>query len=490
MLALIVVKTGSEEGGNSGYDMRTVITSLQALGIRHHMVVVENLPSLSYINTHDFIVIPQFTNGFETMIDNAGITRPIIGLSASAGVAGFGATPGISGTRSPIIDGFFNFPWSDEEYFAAFSGTYTLTTGKSLMTCAANQPINLGGAAQTNAGRSAMLSTQSAGGGNLYISAAKPNNHAMLPFLIQEAVNDGKMSAPPRKAPIVVGLDHINGQYAHQDPALLDKIASYVPPGGVIWCGIFNANASYFENMSQEVKTRLKKYQDSNIFKYCWHDHVSPVIGSSLDANGYDTVKTKSVISAAYIADKAIWESHGLKFDEENGYYNNGSTSYDEGLLELFSSDVSKMQSPLNDTVQPGFGFTSVRQIAGSNVSRPMETRKQVFTNYIHTKRKVGGIQIFPVYDMANGSDSGALDMPYDVIARWRDNFNWITLAINTGFQLYMHDEDFVSSRQSPGIDQHGEVQMQMIVDTCNYLKDIVVPFADPGNYVNKVNFV
>lgn len=484
MKALVLVKAGATEGANSGQDMKTCIASLKSLSISHHMAHVSTMPTDAYVNTHDFIVIPSLETGFNTVIDDSGITIPFMCLGVQTSGAALGATPGVSGSRSALEDDFYTFPWSSEEYFAAYGGSFTLTTGTALMTVSATEPAGTGGAAQANSGKVAMWSSTTSGGSRIYYSSIWPNNHPMLPFLIQAAIDDGVLSAPPTKAPLCVDIDHINGIYASAEESILDKIASYVPEHGVIHAGIYNGSVDYLDNMTATMAAKLLKYQNRP-FKYNWHDHVlSPIIGANLDSEGYSTDHTKATISAQYLSDEAVWNGLGLSFADP-AYNNPGSDSFDEGTLQLYSADSSKVSSPADDTTQAGFGFIATRAINTSS-SRKFEVRTSTYINYSATKKKFRGIQFFPAWDMAFNTD-----MPYNSIVDWRNNFNYLTRAISMSFILYMHDEDFISTDQAPGESgkQHGYVQMQMIADTGAYLKDVCEPFADITNRVPLVNF-
>ena len=493
MKALIAILSTAPEGENSGEDLRSCRASLQALGIDHHVAKADAMPTDSYVNTHDFIVFPSVPNNaaFGTIIDDSGITIPMIGLGCLAGAAQLGSTgPGVSGTGGAWADHYYDCVWTSQEYVAAFSKNYVLDGGTPLMTVSATQPSGTGGAAQAAAGRVGAWSAATAGGSKMYFSSLFPPSHAMLPFLLQAAINDGELTAPPRKAPVAVDLDHINGSYAYAEESILDKIASYVPKGGVLWCGIFNANVTYFDNMTASTKAKLRSYQyPRGPFKYCWHDHVfNPSINADIGADGYSNDVTKAEQDTLYQADKAIWEGHGLTFHEENAYYNSGSNAWDEASLELFSYDVSKMSSPANDTVQAGYGFTAFRQTPTSS-SRDFEIRGDLYRNLLHNKSKIRGIQRFLTFDMAFGNEPFPdLDMPYDSIVDWRKQFDLICRSISMCHTMYFHDEDFMAAEQDPGTEQHGYVLMQIIADACNYLSDVVNGFADLGQFVPRIN--
>ena len=338
------------------------------------------------------------------------------------------------------------------------------------------------GAAQTNAGNVMAWRTTAGGGQNFYVSALESNNHPMLPFLLQEAINDGVLGKPLRRGPVPIDLDHINGEFAHADPAILDKIASYIPAGGVMWCGQQNSDPAYFANMSTAVSAKLQKLSYPNgPFKFCYHTHATDVTSGNYP--NVTELRSKTDQEADYLADKAIWEGHGLTYHQP-GYYNSGSNEWSESTMELFSGDTSVRQDGANAVSQTGHKFRVFRCIRQS--SRVAPTKENLHDNqhaYIHSAH---GIQIISTWDMANGNLKGgdATDMPYNAIADWRKNFEYICKAVSMGMSLYFHDEDFIADEQSPGIQQHGYVQMQIIADMSAYYKDVMHGFADPTDYI------
>lgn len=482
MKALVITLPTEPETADPN-DMHVCLSTLDALGISIGRASVGNLPSSAVVNSYDFIVFPQTKAGYDGIINNATITIPIFALFASAGSAGFGSTPGVSGTRSGLADRWLDVPFTDQAFVAAYGGSYTLTDGKALATVSATEPnVNavFAGAAQTNAGQVFAWRTATAGGNFLYVSAHDPNNGGYLPFLIQEAINDGVIDKPPRRAPLSVDLDHINGQYAHAEPALIDKIASYVPEGGVLWCGYFNANVAYFDNMSAAVLSRLKKYS-GNKFKYCWHTHVKNITSGTYP--NITELVNKVTQETDYLADRAVWEGLGLEHHYP-AYYNPGSNMWTESSMALFTADTSITADGGDAVTQQGFGFRVFRSTRQSERAAPQKTLLR--HNQHAYKHTAHGILILATWDMSYGSEPFPnLDMPYNAIADWRKNFNWLCNAISTGMTLYLHDEDFetTTTAQDPGIEQHGFVQMQIIAEAGEYLKDVVKAFADPVDY-------
>ena len=486
MKALVITKAASPESADPN-DVAHCFASLDANSIQWNRAVVEALPSTASINdAYDFIVFPRTDSGYDGVIDDSNITIPMFALFASAGSTGFGATPGVSSARSVLADRWLDVPFTTENFISAQGGSYALSTGKALATVSATEPNDgsFTGSVQTNAGQVFSWRTDTAGGSHLYVSAHDPANHCYLPFLLQEAINDGVLATGGRfrRAPMSVDLDHINGAYATTDPTVIDKIASYVPAGGVLWCGIFNADLRYFSSsMDNPVITRLKQYS-GNKFKYCWHTHVKLIV-SGLYPNATELVN-KATQEVDYLADKQTWEDNGLEFHQP-AYYNSGSNQWSESTMELFTGDTSITADGGGAVTQKGYGFRVFRTIRSSTRAQPQKTLFH-FNQHAY-KHTAHGIQMLNTWDMAFGSEPFPnSDMPYNSIIDWRKNFQWVCQSISMGMTLYLHDEDFdiTTTSQSPGIEQHGYVQMQILSDISEYMKDVVHGFADPTDYV------
>ena len=503
MRCLVVSKIASPEEPTPEWSAH-LFASLDANSIQWGRADIGALPSASAINTgFDFIVIPRMASGYDAIVNDATVTIPMFGLFAQAGAAGYGSDPGVTGGRSALGDRFVDVPFTNEAFVAVQAGSYELAAGaaagKPLVTVSATIPnINAvwDGTAQSEAGEVFAWRTNTAGGNYLYVSALHAANHCYLPFLLQEAINDyaesggtkgldktsTKGNRSLRRAPMSVDLDHINGEWTHTDSTILNKIASYVPKGGVIWCGIFNANADYFQNMSSAVNAQLKKYSGGP-FLYCWHTHVD-LYTSGTYPNVTELVN-KTAQETDYVDDEAVWNGLGLEFHYP-AYFNSGSNMWSNSTMELYSEDTSIISDGAETNTQAGFGFRVFRTTRASERAQP--ERGNLHFNQHAYKHTAHGIQMLNTYDMAYGNLQGGdvQDMPYDVIANWRNNFQYLCQAISMGQVMYLHDEDFLQADQDPGVKQHGYVQMQIIADTGNYLKDVVHSFANPVDYVPK----
>ena len=484
MKALIVTRA-SEPDSNDTDSLKMCIASLQSLGIQYKRTLVEAMPADSIVNGYDFIVMPTLTAGFATLIDDANITIPMFGLDSQAGAVGYGTLTGVTSSRSAVVDHFVDVSWESGGWLCPRAGGYDLgPNGTALMTASTLNKRT--GLAQSQAGKVFSWSQPTGSGSKLYTSSIIAKVNAMLSFLIQHAINDGTLllsDSNIRRAPVVVDIDHINSSHVKVDATILDKIASYVPSNGILWCGIFNNDATVFENMPEDMKTRLLKYQ-AGPFKYGWHDHTfDPLLPTSnLDDTGHSTDHSKADMDTLYTYDEGVWNGHGLVFHTP-AYYNVGSNSWDESMLELFSSDETVVQSPGNDTVQAGRGFTAFRTSTAAVRNYGQGTALYTANQY-KVKRKCRGIQILHTQDMALN-----IDMPYDTDAKWRNSLRYITNSLAFGSTMFFHPEDFVAADQDPSVDQHGYVVMQQIVDVCAFLKDLTVPFADPTNYVTGRRF-
>jgi len=497
MKALILTKNTLKTPTTVGY-AEFCYAALQSMNIDYGHDVDTQFTTFSAADAasinavYDFIVVPQNNGGFNAVIDDSNITIPIMLLggdgSSASGIYGASA-PGVSGSPSALGDNWVETSWTSERWFAIFSRAFVLDGGTSLVTVASNSPLDE--SANANAGRTVMWSSPMAGGSRFYASSTSGSLIPVLHLLVQAAVDDGEITldASFRRSPMCMDLDHINGTDGTAgvmaEPTILDKIASYVPAGGVIWGGIHNKSTS-LGVMTDEVAAKLLQHSHPNgPFKYCWHDHTfSPIVGANLDAQGYSTDVTKQQQYDKYVEDEATWNSHGLEFHTP-AYYNSGSNSWDEATLELFSADVSSLSSPGNDTVQAGFGFTVFRQNGENIASRVTDGRKELFVNQHKTQRKVRGILLVTTWDQA--LDDDVPGSQYDAISDWRDNFRNIMQTAALGMTVYLHDQDFIAADQDPGISgkHHGYTAMQLFTDTGLYLKDVAKVFADPTDYTH-----
>lgn len=493
---LLVTRTSHPEGvvATGGKRIRTCIAALESMGIKYKRRMIVAAASwgaaeaASISSEYDAIVIPSNNGGFNTLIDDTDITIPIFILSGDAALAvsHYGTTPGVQGTASALTYYWASASFTSIRWLALYGRSYALDGGTAILSVAAASPLDE--SAQSESGEVMAWSTTTAGGSRLYASSVGSELHQILHILMQAAIDDGEMNAPPRQSPMVMDLDHINGDNVVtggvlDDATNLDVIASYVPAGGVMWCGIHNVDST-FDNITDEIVTKLVQYSyPSGPFKYCWHDHkLSPVIGANLDADGFSTDHTKADQDTQYQADKTQWESHGLSFHTPI-HYNSGTNSWDEATLQLFTRNSdSRMASPANDTTQAGYGAKSFRQIGSTgSSSRGCDNKGNLWYNQYRNKRRIHGIQIFTTQDIALDAD-----MPYDNITDWVNQTRYILQTMVQGMMLYAHEGHYVVAEQDPGTagKQHGHATIQLFRDIGVYCKNVAKVFADPTDYI------
>jgi len=485
MKCLLVTRSGRPEAT----EINLCISSLQAMGISYKRAVAETMPDDSYVNEFDFVVIPYADGNstFKGVHDNTGIIIPVFMLYCSGYSGNHAASPGVTlGSRTSLKSEFFDSDWTDSEYAAMNGGTYALSDGTAIATIASTEPAAapFNGTAQTNAGRVMVWKTTTPGGSSSYFSAAWATGHSLLPFLIQEAINEGVLTSTPRRAPMVMDIDHIHGASNTSpvviDETILDVIASYVPTGGVIWSGIHNGPTA-LPSIPDALVAKLKQYSGAP-YKYCYHDHEYDTLIQTQDANGYSTLVTKTQQQVQYDADEALWNSYGLEFHYP-AYHDSGSNAFDEATLELFSRDISKTSSPGNDTTQAGYGFKVFRAIGESAASRRPQVRGSMNHNVYATKQRIRGIQIVTTWDLAFNSQVAGSQ--FDTVTDWQNATRFIQQAVSNGMSLYMHTNDFDSTIQEPGISEkaHGYELMKLFSDMGTYLKNVAKVFADPMDY-------
>jgi len=474
-----------------GVAIQMARASLRAMGIDYERAVVNLMPANSYVNSFDFICMAQAsgTAASQAVFNNTNLTVPIFALKVNGFHTRFGLTPGVVNSRTTLASQFFDVPWSSEKYLALHTGTYELTDGVALATISAVVPPGItsgggAGAAQANAGDVFMWSTTADGGQKAYIESSWGGAQPMLPFLIQAAINDGVLSARKlRRAPMCLGIDHINGLVTHGEPTIVDKIASYVPAGKVITCGVATGSAGGdLANMPTALVDKLKKYSGTKL-RYNYHEHrtgLQPTTGgwpSTLVTN----VQTKAQQSANYDSVEALWNAYGLELHTV-GLYNSASHSWDESTIELFSRDVSRLSDPNEATPQAGKGFCMFRTILAS--SRAATQKKDLYELNQHlVKRRIRGIQIFNTWDL---SWDNTTTNPYNDASDWETNFRYITQSVSNGMDMYIHATPFIAADQEPGVTgkQHGYTAVQMFADVGNYLKDVADLFARPEDHI------
>lgn len=494
---LLVTRTSHPEGvgaATGGKRIRSCIAALESMGIKYRRRMIVNAQTWSAAEStavsaeYDAIVIPSNNGGFSLLVNDSNITIPIFILSGDAalGVSNYGTTPGVTGSAAALSSYWVSASFTSQRWFALYGRSYELSGGTAILSVAAASPLDE--TPQANADHVMAWSTTKTGGSKLYASAVGAEIDQVLHILMQTAIDDGEMASPPRRSPMVIDLDHINGDNVVtggvlDDASNLDVIASFIPKGGVMWCGIHNLDVT-LGNITAEIIGKLKKYSHPNgPFKYCWHDHkFSPIIGANLDADGYSTDVTKAQQDTLYQADEAIWNGIGLEFHTPI-YYNSGSNSWDEASLQLYTRESqSKVGSPANDTAQAGYGAKAFRQIGrtGSS-SRPCDNKENLWVNQHKAKRRVRGIQIFTTFDVAFSGD-----MPYDAIGDWINNTQYVLQSMWAGQTLYLHEGDFVTAEQDPGVigKFHGQTIVQLFRDIGTYCKDVAHVFADPTDYV------
>lgn len=485
MKACIVTRTGDREASSqSTRHMRLLRSSFDAMNIRHGRRMIADGAVFSAAEAaavsaeYDFIVIPNFSAGFGNFVDDSNITIPIFGIGADSGMSliQFGATDsGLTGSPVARAYQFLDTPWSASSYIAARCASYQLSGATAIATVSATNPID--GSAQTNAGRAVAWKHTNTAGVNLYISCLSEHETPVFPLLLQGAINDGVVvvDSSLRKAPMFFDLDHIQGSYTIAEPEILDVIASYIPSGGTVWCGLTNGTLGL---ETQDVISRLLTYQAQGKFKFCWHDHdLVPTIGTNIGPDGYSTDHTKQTIYDKYKLDEAAWNAMGIYFDFP-AYNNPGSDAWDESCLELYSSETARTSSPGNDTVQAGFGFKAFRHAAASS-SRASYTGALIGYNAHKTMQKVRGILLTWGIDNALNSS-----LPYNTAEKMTPLFRNIMQTMICGASIYLHDEDFQRTLQEPGVAQQGDEMIRMFADVGAYMRDIAKPFANPVDYV------
>lgn len=281
MRCLMLTREGQKEGSNREFINRAK-ACLDSMGIPYDRNTADiiNLKSATakaaLSETYDFILYPNHgsASAYRNVINSTDITLPLFGLaipSAMTGTAIAANGAGIAGT-SATSSKFFASEWCTRDWQAVNAAWFTgvAGTGVALMTQVATNPLD---SSPQDEGYVGMWSFTMANGNIAYISSVF-GEIPMLHFMIQAAINDGTFTAAQvstlRKSPVMFEVDHINQT---TNPDDVDLFANMVPPGGMMWCGIYNDHPTYFSNMNAAMAAKLKEHQDSGKLKYCWHTH-------------------------------------------------------------------------------------------------------------------------------------------------------------------------------------------------------------------------
>ena len=456
------------EAMNIGWSKRTIVSG----------ATFTQAESESISDKYDFIVIPYTDAGYSVLLADTFIDIPVFCLASDAGVnpVQFGTDNGLTAATARNYY-YIDSPWTTSKFCAMRTASYSLDGATAIATISAVDAVS--GAAQSPSGNAAMFYYTNSSGVTFYVSCAAGDLTQALPLLMQSAINNGHLTLDNtiRIAPMSLDLDHVQGGFAIADETILDVIASYVPAGGVIWGGVTNGTGGL---ETPELIAKLKQYSGKP-FLYCWHDHdFAPTIGSNLDDNGYSINVTREQQYDKYVADRAAWEAYGLEYHTP-AFYNPGSNAWDENSIELFSEENTKQQSRDRDVAQAGFGFRAFR-IALTLSSRAADMASQVYKNAHRLKQRIRGIQIIYSVDQSLNSD-----VPYTTAQDWTEHFRNIMQTFAFGSTVYLHDEDFQSALQEPGVQQHGVESIKIFSETAVWLKDLAKPFANPVDYVRKV---
>lgn len=273
-------------------------------------------------------------------------------------------------------------------------------------------------------------------------------------FLVQQAINDGWFSAPLKKAPMFLMIDHINADGANnvggttENPGLLDTWATFLRKiGGVCytnWDRRYAPGGSIGDKTTGLLANTIKKHLD--VFKIiACHDHTA---GSSYltESNSPDDPFTKSLgkpgMDAAYQATKTSMESFGIPVSTDLAHFGNNLVPMD--WYELGSADVSHRSSPDNLTIKAGYGFKFAR-VGGVNASFPhfnANTSSIPCRHFMKERVIVRGITVFPTSEMDNLSlCANQLDQ---TIANSRHDLTiYLSYAMNFGLMGYVHPLGF-----------------------------------------------
>lgn len=293
-------------------------------------------------------------------------------------------------------------------------------------------------------------------GSTVYYSATDIGTNAIRfnPFhlLLDEAISDGVLSAPPHPAPCFLVLDHINdaGEGAaaggmggwQENPEPLKVLGDYLRSiGGVALASIERQwqdgteDATLIANGqpaggNPTLLSYLTQYQD--VFKVCpYHDHNQAfATASSVPTDPVTAARSTSEIDTIISETVTAIQAYGMQPDYTFGHFAN-----DRG-----NDNVWQVANP--DT---GYGLRFARtgsvneswpaQVRGSddNFAPPM--------HWLYAPKHHRGITFIPGFDGGHGSVLGAPNAEQKNIYQ----YCWSALTRNLmhGTLAYFHAEDF-----------------------------------------------
>ena len=456
------------------YRTRGVVNALISMGIETEFHVAQSagqdptatdLNSLIAAQNCDMLVIPYYTGtnrGYhDNYLNGDIITVPVF-------VCGVVTNLGLNGA-SGYYDTSATF--AQAEIVSTGGAIYTNTRRHALATETApaeSAPIVRGTGADA-AGVTVWRYTPDGSKYVYYSSAAGRYN--MLHLMIQDAIDKGLLSAPPKRAPIILNIDHINdgGDAPHdggfqEQPDRLKLIGDLaLKHNGVCYASLEKAwiNGGTGGNLgngttSGTLLQNLKDYSD--VFKYiACHDHNSVYTLGTAPGDAVNNQESKANIDASYQATKTATEGLGLTVNTDFAHC--AGNRFGLNFLDLAQPGTDYSADPNGATPKAGYGFKVARVSSQGNASEsypvgfglPSATA-DLPVHWMANRAYYKGILV-SIPNRDGGTANGAVnDLSKDFTA-----FSYVVEQLNTGMITYHHGTDFEdASIRSGGLSTDG----------------------------------
>lgn len=504
--------------------VRVAANCCWSVGIKpQFLTCTATAPTVAMLNAYsdyDLVIVPSLTGAilstYQRFLDGT-VTKPVMVLSKTYDGSGIKGRTG----------------WADSS--AGWFYTNVSRTGQSLVLVARRNTISTsltapeavraildGGDVGTSSGGLATAAwAYTADGTNyVYYSCIDPGSNGVrsLPFhlLLQEAINDGVIDAPPHRAPHLFIVDHINDDGDptrsgglggwQENPEQVASLGDLLRRNsGVCYTNIErqwqdggkDSDLSTYGLPAGGNTTLLQYLQDYSDVLLCnpYHDHEFPHnTAQSSPLSPINDARTKEDIDGVdgVSGTVASINALGCTLDYTFGHFANDRSN--ENLWQLASPNSSKTASADNATVQVGYGLRLARTGSASE-SWPSDTRapgsgfgypKHWLSGH---KRKHRGI----VFQSGIEGDATSMQASTqrDIDQTLRRHFE----CLNNGLLVYFHSKAFedVAWRTAnlggaPTTDSSGGITTTYTLDSLERMAGYCAACPDTAKFAANLN--
>lgn len=451
MRALIIVDTVVPAGNAS---VAQVENAMASMGIKTQLMFAGAVnPTVAMINRMDdidLVVLPFIQSGNFFNLQrffNGTVTKPVLwGGNLSN-------TPELKGVESGAQYG------GAQKYLAKFSddntgyvhNQYWLALNTALVAPAASYPI-LEATSDLGSGKRLVCAWKYTPDGVNFVYHHREANSRYICWhlLVQEAIKDGKLARPARRAPVFLMQDHINADGSNnvggtcENPGLIATYGEFFRKiGGICytnWDRRYAAGGSIADKTTGALANMIKAYLDVYNITAC-HDHTTN-FNYMTEGNSPDDPFTKSrgkpTLDSSYQLNAASMAAYGIPVATDLAHFANNFVP--QNWYELGSPDVSVLADPNNASIKAGYGFKFARS-GGVNSSWPhmnTNTASIPSRHFLRERVRVRGITLITTSEM-DGSSLTPNQTEQTVTDKRYDCTLYMTHALNFGLFGYWH---------------------------------------------------